>query len=1056
MSYNDTVSSNDRQSEKMKNNKMRQLKNIKGFTLVELIVVLLIVAILAAIAVPTFLAFMDRAKEKDYETNAAKCLASTQAALSEIFSDASNSFSIKKRESVRDLCDSEKKSTEFIVWTKSALDSKSVRALPEYIASYTIEKALYEEAGCYLAYDGEKWKVFNSNKAREEALAFLSPDNDKAIYMWPYKQDLAYYPEIGEGGGSVADDSDTVRVVNLNLDTTCLNYVYYAPKGSDGNSGLKTMKVIFWKDSAGTVQSTWTTEGGKQYFSYDDSTVYELHEERYPVNGWLLDGGNGTPYTGPSEVASYIYGNGQTDKTYTFNISLGDGGEFTVTDVYISKSAFSNVLSNASGVTNTELVSLSTIKNEKGVPANATRIDDTTVKDGFVYAWYDGNTFKWWTNAEHAHMPADCSGLFKGKTGVVKFSLAGFECDNVTNMSEMFASNPNLQEVTGIGVTGNLTNTSKMFNGCTALTSAELSGLTGSISSMSGMFDGCKAISSIDFNDAFDTSSVSDFSNVFRGCESATSIGTSGFDLSSAKNVDSMFEGCKSVTSIDAKSWNLRKVETMNATFKGCTSLTSLPTASITTSRQLKELKETFAGCYQLTTIDLSGISAGNVTTMEKMFSMEDWVSDAGFSSNNKLSTIKFSTEFDGANATSMASMFNHCNKLTSIEGIENVYTRKVTDMSYMFAYTDSLTELNIKSFDTSSVTNCNGMFAFDSSSNKLTKVYASKKFIIKNNDSQKVFASADGVNKLTGSRSSNAQSIKAEDSSGFDSARYARIDGLDGVKGYFILDDSSKVYLSQSKFNELVNGYVTDKVVHVETSRYSLSEVQYIPGVKDIESTTDGEKTDYYIFGWREGNTVYWWSDAETVYIKNCNKLLIGSSIKEFSFEGFDVSKLGSIASLFKGQSTLEKVTFGNMFYADSLTDSSNLFNGCTALKTVDMENFNAPKVTNMGYMFSGCSALTSLDLSSINMSKVTNDNSIRNMFNDCVKLTTIYANDTFDYSNKNVEMFANCSLLVGGSGTAYSAMPTTNNNSNQKKSKYACIDGGTTKPGYFTRKTD
>ncbi|MBP5276820.1 MAG: BspA family leucine-rich repeat surface protein, partial [Lachnospiraceae bacterium] len=404
--------------------------------------------------------------------------------------------------------------------------------------------------------------------------------------------------------------------------------------------------------------------------------------------------------------------------------------------------------------------------------------------------------------------------------------------------------------------------------------------------------------------------------------------------------------------------------------------------------------------------------------------------SDAGFSSNNKLSTIKFGTEFDGANATSMASMFKYCNKLTSIEGIENVHTRKVTDMSYMFAYTDSLTELHLKSFDTSRVTNCTGMFAYDSTSNNLTKVYASTKFVIKNNTAQKVFASGDGVNKLKGSRNSTATIIKTEDASGFDSAEHARIDGLDGKKGYFIAECST-VVLSRANFRSMFTGQTTDKVVHVKTEDKTLSEVQYIPGVVDIESTTQNEKTDCYIFAWREGNIVYWWTDAEIVYMTNCSNLLQNCVIKEFSFEGFDVTKLQNASYMFSGCSSLEKVTFGNEFYTDSLNNTS--------------------------YMFNGCSSLTTLNLSSFDMTKVTNNNNnVSGMFNGCSKLTTIYANTTFDYSSKNIDMFSGCSMLVGGSGTAYADMPTTNNNSNQKKSKYACIDGGTTKPGYFTRKTD
>lgn len=119
------------------------------------------------------------------------------------------------------------------------------------------------------------------------------------------------------------------------------------------------------------------------------------------------------------------------------------------------------------------------------------------------------------------------------------------------------------------------------------------------------------------------------------------------------------------------------------------------------------------------------------------------------------------------------------------------------------------------------------------------------------------------------------------------------------------------------------------------------------------------------------------WWTDAEIVYMTNCINLLQNCVIKEFSFEGFDVTKL-----------------------------------------------------QNASYMFSGCSSLTTLNLSSFDMTKVTNyNNNVSGMFNGCSKLTTIYANTTFDYSSKNIDMFSGCSMLVGGSGTAYADMPTTNN---------------------------
>ena len=48
---------------------------------------------------------------------------------------------------------------------------------------------------------------------------------------------------------------------------------------------------------------------------------------------------------------------------------------------------------------------------------------------------------------------------------------------------------------------------------------------------------------------------------------------------------------------------------------------------------------------------------------------------------------------------------------LATIEGLENLDTSEVTDMSYMFAYCDLLKTLDLKTFDTSKVKYMNSMF---------------------------------------------------------------------------------------------------------------------------------------------------------------------------------------------------------------------------------------------------------------------------------------------------------------------------------------------------------
>ena len=112
----------------------------------------------------------------------------------------------------------------------------------------------------------------------------------------------------------------------------------------------------------------------------------------------------------------------------------------------------------------------------------------------------------------------------------------------------------------------------------------------------------------------------------------------------------------------------------------------------------------------------------------------------------------------------------------------------------------------------------------------------------------------------------------------------------------------------------------------------------------------------------------------------------------------------------MFNGCSALKSLDLTN-FNTAKVTNMDNMFNGCSALTSLDLTNFNTAKVTYMSFMFNGCSALTSLDLTNFNTAKVTN---MSNMFNGCSALTSL---DLTNFNTANVEfmdnMFNGCSAL-------------------------------------------
>ncbi|MCR5780646.1 MAG: BspA family leucine-rich repeat surface protein [Bacteroidaceae bacterium] len=141
----------------------------------------------------------------------------------------------------------------------------------------------------------------------------------------------------------------------------------------------------------------------------------------------------------------------------------------------------------------------------------------------------------------------------------------------------------------------------------------------------------------------------------------------------------------------------------------------------------------------------------------------------------------------------------------------------------------------------------------------------------------------------------------------------------------------------------------------------------------------------------------------------------------------------------------TITTIVFDASFAnCTSLTGTAYWFYNCTKLTTITgIENLNTDNVTDMSYMFSGCSSLTHLNLSGFKTEKVTDMSA---MFDGCSSLSAIFVGEgwTTIGLTKGIEMFTNCSKLIGGMGTFY--------DSNHVDYIYANIDGGISNPGYLT----
>ena len=150
-------------------------------------------------------------------------------------------------------------------------------------------------------------------------------------------------------------------------------------------------------------------------------------------------------------------------------------------------------------------------------------------------------------------------------------------------------------------------------------------------------------------------------------------------------------------------------------------------------------------------------------------------------------------------------------------------------------------------------------------------------------------------------------------------------------------------------------------------------------------------------------------------------------SALKSLDLTKFNTANVEYMYNMFYGCSALTSLDL-TKFNTAKVTYMNNMFEGCSALKSLDLTNFNTAKVTDMSFMFYGCSALTSLDLTKFNTAKVVN---MGFMFYDCSALTSL---DLTNFNTANVNfmdsMFNGCSALTSLDLTNFNTAKVVNMN--------------------------
>ena len=305
----------------------------------------------------------------------------------------------------------------------------------------------------------------------------------------------------------------------------------------------------------------------------------------------------------------------------------------------------------------------------------------------------------------------------------------------------------------------------------------------------------------------------------------------------------------------------------------------------------------------------------------------------------NEIKHIVINESFKTFTPTTLSGFFAPLFELETITGLEYLNTENVTDMSLLFDHCQKLTSLDLSNFNTAKVTNMYRMF---NACSNLKTIYASDKFTTAAvTESEKMFSYCDS---LSGELAWTSDKVADK--------TYATLDG-----GYFREKGVADRPWVKYADGTLTFRYGFKRTVDINRNEYELN---------------SGEDTPE----WNSSNITRVVFDASfanarpttcCAWFQNFIKLEHIEGI-----ENLNTANVTSMRSMFccTGLTSLDVTNFNTA----NVTDMSDMFSVCRNLAELDLSNFNTAKVTNMRSMFSGCKNLAELDLSNFNTAKVMN----------------------------------------------------------------------------------
>lgn len=779
---------------------------------------------------------------------------------------------------------------------------------------------------------------------------------------------------------------------------------------------------------------------------------------------------------------------------------------FSDSDAYTKSMSFSGGMTNLTKIENINLLDTSKVTKISGMFAGAKSMTNLDVSSLNI------------DKVEKLDM------LFYGMRSLAALDIRSFDTSKITDMSYMF---------------------SKIGSGLAGTNYIDLSGLetinTSNVTDMSYMFSESR-ISDFIFNiDNFDTSKVTNMNGMFKGIYTGgNELSVGSFKTSAVTDFSSMFENVTFTTIYATKHFEVSGTAASNNMFNNATNLKGGNGTSYTGSHRdgsyARIDKDGTPGYftedkYFLDVNWYDGIGVNPSEVKKIIFSTPDMSIPSNLIKVTKLPNsggLKVYYYLNGSDkiidvhttrdvpiyipedSSYLFSGTTPERKFTSLVEIVNLDlldTSKATNMSHMFEDANKIKELDVRYFETASVSDMSYMF---NNCSTLRTIKASDSFDVTN--------VIESTNMFGNCVSIFGRNINRDDITGFDPTKtdksmaviedaYVIVTEVEGVNhGYLAnynyaysgdinnwaafvnLDcrEITKITLTYDEndipttydkvgVREDMNGLVTyrinntELVIYAKKRRpiYTRQSCDYLFGIRapKLVEFNGLEYLDTRLTLLARWMFEHWKGGPVNIgrfnwhRLRNAERMFCCDDLRGWNFDGADFSSVRYADYMFCPRIddvANDAIDLSKTKWSNSLVNAYCMFEDRRKTKKILFpESFSFENLWQGYEMFQDCQEIEEIDFSMLKSTKVS---ILHLMFNRCYKLKTIYMSKDFGVSNiqYNTDMFNDCTSLVGGNGTRY-ADKILEDPTHAKGVEYAYLDWGprSERPGYFTYKS-